>query len=139
MRFQGDLITLDLPGEIASLGMELLEQGGILIGEGSQVHHFTRPGPLDVRLPGLFMLLDDSHQDALDESGMDYLGAWHSHPCGTPSGYSTEDLLDWRSTAPLMFRAQPHLTHLYYPIVTGDRLRAWALARDLTLTELEVT
>ena len=136
MRFSANGVSLTLPDELAGLGMEALEQGGVLIGLVDQIHQFTRPGPLDVRLPGMFMLLDDCHQEALDASGMDYLGAWHSHPCGTPSEYSTEDLLDWCGTAPLMFGAQPHLTHLYYPIVTGDRLRVWALDRDLTLTEL---
>ena len=136
MRFARDSITLTLPDELLTFGMDLLEQGGVLIGLDNQVRHFTRPGPLDIRLPGMFMMLDDCHQEALNESAMSYLGAWHSHPCGTPSEHSTEDLLDWRSTAPLMFEAQPHLTHFYYPIVTGDRLRVWALDRDLTLTEL---
>ena len=141
MRFSANGVMLTLPEELASLGMDLLEQGGVLIGQRTGIHsawvrQFTRPGPLDVRLPGMFMMLDDCHQEALDASGLDYLGAWHSHPCGTPSDYSSEDLLDWRGTAPLMFEAQPHLTHLYYPIVTGDRLRVWALDRELTLTEL---
>lgn len=139
MRLSNGLITLDLPDALADMGMERLEQGGILIGRGNRVHEFTRPGPLDFRLPGMFMLIDDCHQQQLDASNLDYLGAWHSHPCGTPSEYSPEDLLDWRSTAPLMFVAQRHVPHLFYPIVTGDRLRVWALDRGLTLTELEVT
>jgi hypothetical protein len=136
VRFSANGLSVIFPPELAGMGMDALEQGGVLIGLGSEVHSFTRPGPLDLRLSGMFMMLDDSHQAALDESSMSYLGAWHSHPCGTPSEYSTEDLLDWRGTAPLMFEAQPHLTHLYYPIVTGDRLRVWALDRGLTLTEL---
>jgi hypothetical protein len=136
VNFSANGVILTLPDDLASCGMEATEQGGVLIGLGNHVHHFTRPGPLDIRLPGMFMMLDDCHQDALSESGMSYLGAWHSHPCGTPSEHSTEDLLDWRGTAPLMFEAQPHLTHFYYPIVTGDRLRVWALDRGLTLTEL---
>lgn len=140
MIWQADGWALTLPGELASLGMDPLEQGGILIGLGSpwgaRVTQFTRPGPLDLRLEGLFMMIDDSHQVELERSGLEYLGAWHSHPAGTPSEHSTEDLLDWRSTAPMMFAQQPRVLRLHYPIVTGDRLRVWALDRDLNLTEL---
>lgn len=126
---------LDLPDALATCGMDTQEQGGILLGEGQTVQQFTTPGPLDFRTDGLFLLLDDCHQQALDSSNLSYLGFWHSHPPGTPSGYSLEDLTSWQDIARAMFPWLPS-THLYFPIVTGDRLRVWAMDRALNLTEL---
>ncbi|GGR31390.1 Mov34/MPN/PAD-1 family protein [Deinococcus ruber] len=138
MRYAAAGISLNLPAKLATKGMEPLEQGGILLGDSSagQVETFTTPGPLDVRLEELFMLLDDCHQETLEASGLDYLGFWHTHPVGTPSDYSLEDLQDWQEGAVQMFAQLPNATHFYYPIVTGDRLRVWAMDRALNLTEL---
>jgi len=146
MRFSANILGhlgLTVPAELAGMGMEQLEQGGLLLGFLTGLHSayvmtFTRPGPLDIRLPGLFALQDPLHERELNESGLRYLGFWHSHPVGTPSEYSDEDLTDWRSAAREMFPQMESIqTHVYYPIVTGDRLRVWAMARDLTLTELQ--
>ncbi len=138
MRFGNGVITLDLPDALADMGMEATEQGGILLGKAGCVHEFTVPGPLDLRLPDLFMLLDPCHEERMNASDLVYMGFWHSHPPGMPSEYSPEDLLDWRHGAAMMFDQLPRHSFIYYPIATGDRLRVWALARDLTLTELEV-
>ena len=141
MRWARDTVIAWLPDELARHGMGASEQGGLLIGAAghgwSTVHDFTRPGPMDLQLPGLFMLLDDCHQQQLDASGQSYLGFWHSHPPGTPSEYSPEDLTSWHEIARAMFPQLPDSqTHLLFPIVTGDRTRVWALDRDLTLSEL---
>ena len=143
MRFSAAGLSISVPPELADMGMDALEQGGLLLGhliteQSARVVTFTRPGPLDIRLPGLFALQDPLHERELNESGLRYLGFWHSHPVGTPSEYSDEDLTDWQSAGLEMFaQLPPEQTHVYYPIVTGDRLRVWAMARDLTLTELQ--
>ncbi len=129
---------LELPDELNAMGLKPLEQGGILLGFGDCVHYFTTPGPLDLCGSDMFVLLDPCHQQAMNESGLDYLGFWHSHPPGTPSEYSPEDLESWLETAPIMFTQQPHVNHFYYPIVTGDVIRVWTLDRSLELLELEL-
>ena len=140
--WHGPLIAW-LPDDLATWGMTEREQGGLLLGKAEPgwlaVQRFTVPGPLDLCTPGMFMLLDPCHQQVLDASGLSYLGFWHSHPPGTPSEYSPEDRDSWRHIASDMFPQLPDQTHLLFPIITGDRQRVWALARDLTLTELEVT
>jgi len=130
--------ALALPDDLTKMGMTSNEQGGILLGHEHKVHNFTAPGPLDLRGSDLFVLLDPCHQQALNESDLDYLGFWHSHPPGTPSEYSAQDLECWLETAPTMFASQPHVNKLYYPIVTGDVIRVWTLDRSLELLELEL-
>lgn len=143
MRWQGNEFTAWLPDDLSAHGMDALEQGGLLLGaHGSgwlTVHHFTTPGPLDVRTADMFLLLDPSHEQELQDSNLDYLGFWHSHPAGTPSDYSPEDLACWRTIAGEVFPQLPDQTHLLFPIITGDRSRVWTMTRDLTLTELGVT
>ena len=142
MRFSANGLSISVPPELAGMGMERLEQGGLLLGhlvspKSVRVLTLTRPGPLDIRAPGLFVLQDPLHEREMNESGLRYLGFWHSHPCGTPSEYSPEDLQDWQSAALEMFpQMPPEQTTIFYPVVTGDRLRVWAMNRDLTLTEL---
>ena len=138
--WRGADLLVHTPPLLAHLGMDKTEQGGLLLGKEGTLwaERLTLPGPLDLRTPSLFMLLDPHHQSALDVGDMSYLGFWHSHPPGTPSEYSPEDWHSWRRIADDMFPQLPTQTHLLFPIVTGDRLRAWAMARDLTLTELEV-
>jgi hypothetical protein len=143
MRFSAAGLSISVPPELAGMGMDPLEQGGLLLGhlvtsQSVRVVTFTRPGPLDIRTPGMFVLQDPQHERELNESGLRYLGFWHSHPCGTPSEYSPEDLDDWQNATVEMFaQLPPEQTLIFYPIVTGDRLRVWAMGRDLTLTELQ--
>ncbi len=143
MRFSANGLSISVPHELAGMGMDPLEQGGLLLGhlispQSARVVTFTQPGPLDIRARGLFVLQDPHHEQEMNESGLRYLGFWHSHPCGTPSEYGPEDLQDWQSAAVEMFaQMPPDQTTIFYPIVTGDRLRIWAMTRDLTLTELQ--
>lgn len=129
--------TYELPNDLKDYGMQPLEQGGILLGSGASIGYFTTPGPLDYCAPDSFVMLDDCHQQALTESGLDYLGFWHSHPVGTPSEPSPEDLESWQQIAQTMLEQQPHVKSLLFPIVTGDVLRVWTLTRSLELTELQ--
>jgi len=98
------------------------EQGGILLGLGSQVHLATAPMPADVQHPDLLMLLDPGHQAAADaRPDLDYLGYWHSHP--TAEAVPSEmDLTDWQT-------AVEHIgAPLYFPIFGSDGLRVYCLS-----------
>lgn len=126
----------DLPNDLTTYSNNPLEQGGILIGQGQRVDYFTTPGPLDYCAPDSFVMLDDCHQQALNESGLDYLGFWHSHPAGTPQEPSPEDLESWQQIAQTMLEQQPHVKNLIFPIITGGIMRLWTMNRALELKEV---
>lgn len=76
--------------EVAAGGGDL-ETGGILLGHGRE--DFTvivagGPGPHAVRQPRFFLRdLDHAQRlaaDAWDADGSQWIGDWHTHPCGPP-------------------------------------------------------
>lgn len=129
--------------ELATFGCTHVEQGGILLGHagpyGIHVSEYTTPGPLDVQAQGMILLADPKHEQRLNDSGLAYLGFWHSHPAGTPSEPSLEDLESWQGIARAMLTQQPSVPCLLFPIITGDRIRVWRVDRTPDLEALPLT
>lgn len=128
---------------LIAFGCSDVEQGGILLGfansHGIFVTEYTTPGPLDVQDGGMILLADPKHEERLNVSGLAYLGFWHTHPAGTPSEPSLEDLDSWQGIARAMFAQQPDVPCLLFPIITGDRSRAWRIDRTPSLEAMPLT